>query len=161
MIIILMGVAGSGKTTIGNLLSKAIGWKFYDGDDFHPQENIERMRQGIALTDQDREVWLDRLHVFVRGLSEGGESAILAFSALKKMYRERVARGIDDLQYVYLDGDPALLEERIRNRKGHYFGVELLNSQFETLEEPEGIPTVDVAGSPEEVVARVRRVLGV
>jgi len=161
MIIILMGVAGSGKTTIGTLLSEAIGWTFFDGDDFHPEENIERMRCGVALTDNDREIWLDRLHNLVRELNHRGESAILAFSALRKAYRERVAEGIDGLQFVYLNGDPALLKQRVKDRKGHYFGAELLGSQFETLEEPEGIAMVDVAGKPEVVVAKVRAVLGV
>ena len=161
MIIILMGVAGSGKTTIGTLLSEAIGWTFFDGDDFHPEENIERMRRGVALTDNDREIWLDRLHNLVRELNHRGESAILAFSALRKAYRERVAEGIDGLQFVYLNGDPALLKQRVKDRKGHYFGAELLGSQFETLEEPEGIAMVDVAGKPEVVVAKVRAVLGV
>ena len=156
-----MGVAGSGKTTIGKLLSEAVGWKFFDGDNFHPQENIERMRRGTALTDTDREVWLDRLHELVRGLNERGESAILAFSALRKAYRERVTNDIEGLQFLFLNGDPALLKQRIKDRKGHYFGAELLESQFETLEEPEGIPTVDVTGKPKEVVSRVRKVLGV
>ena len=156
-----MGVAGSGKTTIGTLLSEAIGWKFFDGDDFHPEENIERMRRGVALTDGDREIWLDRLHNLVRELNHRRESAILAFSALRRAYRERVADGIDELRYVYLNGDPALLKQRVNERKGHYFGADLLESQFETLEEPEGIIMVDVAGEPEDVVARVRAVLGV
>ncbi len=161
MIVILMGVAGSGKTTIGTLLSDVIGWTFFDGDDFHPQENIDRMRRGIALSDKDREIWLDRLHELVRGLNDRGESAILAFSALRKAYRERVADGVDGLRFLYLKGDPTLLEQRIKDRKGHYFGADLLGSQFETLEEPEGIAMVDVAGEPEEVVARVRKVLGI
>ena len=161
MLLILMGVAGSGKTTIGKLLSEAIGWKFFDGDDFHPKENIERMRRGVALTDKDREIWLDRLHNLVREINHKGESGILAFSALRKAYRVRVAKGIDGLQFVYLNGDPALLKQRVKDRKGHYFGADLLESQFETLEEPEGIIMVDVAGEPEEVVARVRKVLGV
>ena len=156
-----MGVAGSGKTTIGTLLAEAIGWTFFDGDDFHPEENIKRMRHGVALTDNDREIWLDRLHNLVRGLNNRGESAILAFSALRRAYRERVADGIDELRYVYLNGDPALLKQRVNERKGHYFGADLLESQFETLEEPEGIAMVDVTGEPEEVVARVRKVLGV
>jgi gluconokinase len=145
MILILMGVAGSGKTTIGTLLSEAIGWKFFDGDDFHPEENIERMRR----------------HDLVRELNHRGESAILAFSALRRAYRERVADGIDEFRYVYLNGDPALLKQRVKEREGHYFGADLLESQFETLEEPEGITMVDVAGEPEEVVARVQAVLGV
>ncbi len=156
-----MGVAGSGKTTIGTLLSDVIGWTFFDGDDFHPQENIDRMRRGIALSDKDREIWLDRLHELVRGLSDRGESAILAFSALRKAYRERVADGVDGLRFLYLKGDPTLLEQRIEDRRGHYFGADLLESQFETFEEPEGIAMVDVAGEPEQVVARVRKVLGV
>ena len=161
MIVILMGVAGSGKTTIGTLLSEAVGWKFFDGDDFHPEENIERMRRGIALTDKDRGIWLDRLHDLIRGLNDRGEYAILAFSALRKAYRERVADGVDGLRFLYLKGDPTLLEQRIRDRKGHYFGADLLGSQFETLEKPEGIAMVDVAGEPEEVVVRVRKVLGI
>jgi gluconokinase len=161
MIVILMGVAGSGKTTIGRLLSEALGWEFFDADDFHPQANVERMKQGIELTDKDREPWLDQLHELVSGINDRGESAILAFSALRQACRERLAEGIEGLKFVYLKGDHALLEQRLKDRQGHYFGADLLPSQFETLEEPEGVPIVEVSEGRDAVVARVRRAVGI
>jgi gluconokinase len=161
MIVILMGVAGSGKTTIGRLLAEALEWNFFDADDFHSQENVERMRQGVELTDKDREPWLRRLHELLRELNSREESAILAFSALRQAYRQRLAEGIERLQFVYLKGGRALLERRLKDRQGHYFGADLLASQLQTLEEPEGVPVVEVTGAPETVVARVRKALGV
>lgn len=161
MIVILMGVAGSGKTTIGRLLAEALEWKFFDADDFHSQENVERMRQGVELTDKDREPWLDSLHELLRELNGREESAILAFSALRQAYCQRLAEGIEGLQFVYLKGGRALLERRLKDRQGHYFGADLLASQLETLEEPEGVPVVEVTGAPETVVARVRKAVGV
>lgn len=161
MIVIIMGVAGSGKTTIGRMLADALGWKFFDADDLHPQINIERMRQGIALTHKDREPWLERLHELLSELSGRQESAILAGSALRRAYRDRLAQGIEGLQFVYLKGDYALLKRRLKDREDHYFGAELLASQFETLEEPEGVPIVEVNQAPDAVVTEVRKALGI
>lgn len=164
MIVVLMGVAGSGKTTIGRLLAEELGWKFFDADDLQPQANIERMYHGVALTDEDRAMWLDRVRALTSKLSRQGGSAVLAFSGLRRAYREYLVAGNDALRFVYLKGDRALLQQRLKQRRGHYFGADLLPSQFETLEEPEkaeNMPVVSVAGTPSAVVAQVRKVLGV
>jgi gluconokinase len=164
MIVVLMGVAGSGKTTIGRLLAEELGWDFFDADDLQPQANVERMRGGVALTDEDRAMWLDRVRALTSKLAREGKSAVLAFSGLRRAYRERVRIGNDGTRFVYLKGDRALLQQRLEQRRSHYFGAGLLPSQLETLEEPEkpeNVPVVSVAGIPSAVVARVRKVLGV
>jgi gluconokinase len=158
MIVVLMGVAGTGKTTIGTLLGHELVWPFHDADDFHPPANVEKMRRGIPLTDADRDGWLAALRAFIDGLAG---PAVLACSALKAAYRDRLAGGRDDVRFVHLTGDPALLRQRLEQRRGHYMPASLLDSQLATLEPPADAVTVDVAGTPEEIVATIRRALGV
>ena len=159
MIIVLMGVTGSGKTTVGEVLAAQLGWRFCDADDLHPSQNVEKMRRGIPLTDADRVPWLEALREFVRGCLTHGESAVLACSALKDRYREYLL--IDEaVKLVYLRGEFHLIEERLSKRRGHYMNPKLLQSQFDTLEEPKDGITVDVAPSPETVVRTIRNELG-
>jgi gluconokinase len=159
MVVIVMGVAGSGKTTIGRLLAEQMGWVFLDADDFHPTANVEKMRRGIGLTDADREPWLDALAARIRSLVAAGESGVLACSALKQAYRDRL--NVDPaVRVVYLHGDPALLRRRLSLRKGHYAHADLLASQLEALEPPEGVPTFDVAPPPARIVDAIKKALG-
>jgi gluconokinase len=158
MIAILMGVAGSGKTTVGRLLAETEGWPFFDADDFHTPENKEKMRRGVGLTDADRGPWLDALRAKIDELIAAKRSAVLACSALKQGYRERLDAG-PDVRFVHLKGSYELLASRLGARAGHYAGPSLLKSQFEALEEPD-LPAVDAALSPQEMLAATRRVLG-
>jgi gluconokinase len=152
MICILMGVSGSGKSTIGGLLSERIGWPFFDGDDFHPVENIEKMRAGIPLTDADRLPWLTRLRDAIR---EVNGNAIFACSGLKQSYRAFLGEGISDLVWVYLRGDFALLQRRMEARQGHFMGAEMLRSQLETLEEPTDALIIGIDRDPGEIVGAI------
>lgn len=160
MVIILMGVSGSGKTTVGELLARDTGWYFYDADDFHPKANIDKMRQGIPLTDADREPWLDTLHQLLQENIRKGQSVILACSALKRSYREYLLRDNKDAHIIYLKGEYDLIQKRLEERQGHYMKANLLTSQFNTLEEPENALIIDVAQEPEAIVKRIKRELG-
>ena len=156
MIIILFGVAGVGKSLIGRSLAAKLGWTFYDADQFHTSANIEKMRRGIALTDEDREPWLGRLCELLQTLRGKGEEAVLACSALKESYRLRLGVG-EEIKFVFLKGEYALIEKRLRKRQGHFMNPELLRSQFEALEEPrDGTVVVDVKLSPSEIVKVIR-----
>jgi gluconokinase len=156
VIIILMGPAGSGKTRVGKVLAAELSWDFFDGDDFHSAANIEKMSRGVPLTDADRIPWLSSMREAMLRWQAGGRNAVLACSALKRSYRELL--GINaDVKFVYLKGTYELLRERLRSRKGHYAGEQLLASQLADLEEPEDAITVDVAGSPEQIVAEIRK----
>jgi gluconokinase len=160
MVIVLMGVTGSGKTTIGRLLSKELGWKYYDADDFHPQANVEKMKSGVPLNDDDRRPWLETLSHLIRNCLERGENAVLACSALKESYREFLL--VDErVKLIYLKGDYALIQKRLNARRGHYMNPKLLDSQFETLEEPERDWQVDVSSSPDEIVKTIKSDLGI
>jgi len=158
MVIIVMGVVGAGKTTIGKLLASELGWDFADADDFHPKSNVERIRQGIALTDQDREPWLERLREALVGWIGAGENVVLACSALKRAYREKLYVG-PQVQFVYLKGSAALIAERLRARKGHFAGESILASQIADMEEPEAAIAVDIKGTPEQIVAEIKKAL--
>lgn len=160
MIVILMGVSGVGKTTVGELLAAQTGWRFYDGDAFHPASNVDRMSRGLPLTDEDRWPWLEALRDHIRSLSAEGRSAVVACSALKASYRDVLLDGSPDARVVHLKGSYPLIEGRLRSRRGHYFDAGLLASQFEALEEPDGVIVVDVGQTPDRVVAEIRSRLG-
>ncbi len=151
-----MGVSGSGKTTIGMLLAQDLGWPFYDGDDFHPAANVAKMSQGIALTDDDRDAWLAALRQLIERLLRERQSAIIACSALKQAYRVRLQGFESAVQFVYLKGNYDLIQSRLQKRHGHFMKADLLQSQFETLEEPENILTVDVAQEPAKITRFIK-----
>ena len=159
MVILLMGVSGAGKTTIGKLLASELGWEFADGDDYHSPENVEKMRNGIPLTDADRAPWLETLHTLIAGWIGSGKSAVLACSALKRAYRESL-QVAPEVRILYLKGTPQLLQQRLRSRRGHYMTERMLASQLAALEEPEGAVVVNVDRSPIEIVAEIRAKLG-
>ena len=160
MVIILMGVSGSGKTTIGRRLADELGWKFYDGDDYHPRANVEKMARGVPLDDDDRAPWLESLRELIESCLVRGESAVLACSALKRSYREYLL--IDEnVELVYLKGDYELIEERLEGRRGHYMKPKMLDSQFAALEEPERGLTVDISLPPEKIIETIRSRFGV
>lgn len=157
---LLMGVSGSGKTTVGQALSKQLGWEFADADDLHPAANVEKMSHGIPLTDVDRAPWLASLRAVIVGWLAARKCGVLACSALKQAYRDEL--DVDpQVRVVFLKGSPALLHERMRIRLGHYMKEGMLDSQFATLEKPKDAITVDVSGSVTDVVREVRRQLGV
>ncbi|MGH7834601.1 MAG: gluconokinase [Candidatus Binatia bacterium] len=160
MIIILMGVSASGKTTVGRLLAREIGWNFYEGDDFHSEESIARMRRGIALTDQDRLPWLQAIRKIIQAALDRGENAVIACSALKGSYRAML-RINDDVVFVYLKAGPSLIQERLKGRAGHFMSPDLLESQFDALEEPREALPVDASLPPEEIVRIIRNSLSV
>ena len=150
-----MGVSGAGKTTVGEELSALTGWPLYDADDFHSPENIEKMRSGVALEDADRWPWLDRMHAMLADKSAKGESVLLACSALKQKYRDRLAQGGLPVQWVHLKGSFELIRARLEARKNHYMKAGLLESQFAALEEPRDAIIAEIGGSPREIAEAV------
>ena len=155
MIILVMGVVGAGKTTIGTLLAQQLGWEFVDADDFHSAENIKKIRQGIALSDADRAPWLRAIRDAILKWIAERKDVVLACSALKKSYREELVVG-PEVKLVYLKGSRDLIYSRLRARHGHFANEKLLASQIETLEEPEDAVSVEVGSSPEKIVAEIR-----
>jgi gluconokinase len=158
VIVIVFGISGAGKTTIGKLLAEELGWQFYEADDFHPRANIEKMRSGLPLTDEDRWPWLERLREQIMRSLAAKENAVLACSALKRVYREHL-RVSGDVKFVFLRGDYALIERQLRRRRGHFMNPALLQSQFADLEEPqpdEDVLTIDLGRSPQELVDEIK-----
>lgn len=150
-----MGVSGAGKTAVGELLAKRLGWSFIDGDDLHPTSNIRKMTAGVPLTDEDRLPWLQRIREGMVEYHESSRSAVVACSALKEDYRRFLLKGLTDTRLVYLRGEPNVFERRLRERRGHFFDPNLLASQFETLEEPTDTLVVDADAEVEKVVDQV------
>ncbi|MGP8155276.1 MAG: gluconokinase [Candidatus Acidiferrales bacterium] len=159
MIVIVMGPEGVGKTTVGTLLARELGWQFVDADDFHPPANIEKMARGIPLTDTDRAPWLAALHDAIMHWDAERRNVVLACSALERAFRERLAQNAD-VKFVYLKGSYELIAQRIRTREDHFAHEDLLASQFAILEEPQDAITVDASRTPEEIAEEVRKRLG-
>ena len=155
MFIIITGVAGSGKTTVGKLLAENLGWQFYEGDDFHPAANVEKMRRGEPLTDADRQPWLDALRAVIQKILESDENGILACSALKQSYRAHLHVN-DDVVFVHLAATPELIKRRLEQRRGHFMNPSLLQSQFTTLETSQTALTLDASLPPAALVQQVR-----
>ncbi|CAG0995864.1 gluconokinase [Burkholderiales bacterium] len=143
MIVVVMGVTGCGKSTVGAALAARLGWRFIEGDEFHPEGNVEKMASGMPLTDEDRWPWLDRLADEMRAVEAAGDNAVVACSALKEAYRARFAPA-GDVRFVHLAGDEATIAARLARRRHRYMPASLLASQFATLERPASAVTVDI-----------------
>ena len=162
VIVVVMGVSGSGKTTVSALLAAALGCQFQEGDDLHPAENVEKMRGGTPLTDADRMPWLHRIAKEIDSWRAQGESGVLTCSALKRSYRDIIIRGRPDVTLVYLKGSYDIIRRRMAARREHFMPVALLESQFATLQEPtpdEHPIIVDVSGRPAEIATEIVRQL--
>ena len=159
MVIVLMGVAGSGKTTVGQKLAAELGWSFRDADEFHPPENVAKMSSGLPLTDRDRAPWLAAIRAHIDACLARGEGAVVTCSALKEAYRRALLADPARVKLVHLTGDFALLSARIGARQGHFMKPEMLQSQLATLESPRDALAVDITPPPGEIVAHIRRAL--
>ena len=152
---IVMGVSGTGKTSVGKSLAEHLGWDFYDADDFHPPENIAKMAGGIPLNDSDRIPWLAALHDLISSNLKHSEPGVLACSALKERYRQQLMDGNEGVKLVYLKGTYDLIWSRMIVRKDHFMKPEMLKTQFETLEEPTNALTIDISSSVDEIVQAI------
>ena len=161
MVIVIFGVSGAGKTTVGELLARELDWHFYEADDFHSPANIEKMRRGVPLTDDDRRPWLENLRELIKRCVAANENAVLACSALKRVYRKHLHVSAE-VELVFLRGDYALVAGQLRHRRGHFMNPELLRSQFADLEEPqpeEGVLTIELGRTPHELVQEIKEKL--
>lgn len=154
-----MGVTGCGKTTVGALFAAECGWPFHDADDFHPAANVAKMKSGAPLDDADRWPWLARLNALLLDSEREGRSLVLACSALKQVYRDRLTRGCATARFVLLDADPELIRARLAARRGHYMNPLLLDSQFAILERPQDALRLDAAGTPAALARQIRNAL--
>jgi gluconokinase len=158
VIIVIMGPAGAGKTTVGRALAAAVGWPFIEADDLHPPENVAKMREGIGLTHVDRMPWLSAVRQEIERVIAGGASAVVACSALTTEYRAILSAGLENVRFVYLRASEQLLHDRLRTRTGHFAGTALLPSQLATLQDPGASAlTLDAAWTPESLVNAIRR----
>jgi|SRR5580704_3624623 gluconokinase len=159
MILLVMGVTGAGKTTVGRLLAQRLAWLFLDADAFHPPDNVEKMKRGVSLTDGDREPWLAAIRVELLNCATKGQDAVLACSALKQSYREKLASGLD-LRICYLKGTYDEMKTHLESRIGHFAGEAILAGQFSDLEEPSDVVVLQAGRPPEEIVGEALGKLG-
>ena len=159
MVILVMGVAGAGKTTVGKALADALGWSFRDADDDHPEENVAKMARGVPLDDADRLPWLERLRARIDAALASGEGLVLACSALKESYRAVLGTDRPEVKTVFLSAPAEVLAERLRGRPGHFFPETLLASQLQTLEPPEGALVVDATRPVSELITEIQKSL--
>ena len=153
--VIVMGVSGSGKTSVGRSLAEKLGWDFYDADDFHPPANVAKMASGTPLDDSDRAPWLAALHDRISSSLKADQPGVLACSALKDRYRRQLMDGNQGVQVVYLKGSYELIWSRMEKRTDHYMKPHMLKSQFDALEEPANAFTIDIAMSLDEIVQEI------
>ena len=158
MIIVIMGVAGVGKTTVGQALANSLGWAFYDADDLHAPEARERMQRGEALTDTLRQPWLDRIRALLVQAAERGEHVVLACSALKQQYRDVLSHALPT-RFAFLSADAEVLRARLQQRTGHFAGATLLDTQLATLEPPSNVLELDATLPVDALVERIRRTI--
>lgn len=161
IVIVLMGVSGSGKSTVGTALADILGWQFYEGDNFHSESNVQKMAQGIPLTDEDREPWLANLHNLIAEQIASEKPAIIACSALKQKYRDQFLEDNEGTMIVYLRGDFKLIDQRMHKRQKHYMKADMLQSQFDALEEPENAIVVSIEGEIDKIVDEIINTLDV
>jgi gluconokinase/6-phosphogluconolactonase len=160
IVLVIMGVSGSGKTTVGKLLAERLGWHYQEGDALHPPENVAKMSAGTPLSDVDRAPWLRRIAERIDAWRSGGEAGVITCSALKRAYRDIIVGDRPDVGLVHLRGSRALIGRRMAARKGHFMPTALLDNQFATLQEPspeERAIIVDVSGTPDEIVDEILR----
>jgi gluconokinase len=160
MVLIVMGVTGAGKTTIGRALATSLGWEFHDGDDLHSEASKRKMHRGIALDDSDRAPWLSALRKLIEAMLSEGRNGVVACSALKQSYRDELVLDPNSVKVVYLKGSQQVIAERLHHRGRHFMNPDLLQSQFDALEEPRDAIVADVSGSPEAIVNAIRARLG-
>lgn len=156
--VIVMGVAGCGKSTVAKLTADRLGWRFVEGDSLHPPANVEKMSQGIPLNDEDRRPWLQTIADMIQHWRNGGQSGVIACSALRRSYREIIAAGAEDVCFAHLHGERTLIAQRLAERRGHFMPIALLDSQFATLEVPscgERAINLDILANPENLAATV------
>ena len=161
IVIVLMGVSGSGKSTVGTALADILGWQFYEGDDFHSESNVKKMAQGTPLTDEDREPWLANLHDLIAEQIASEKPAIIACSALKQKYRDQLLEDNEGTMIVYLRGDYELIDQRMQKRQKHYMKADMLQSQFDALEEPENAIVVSIEVGIDKIVDEIINTLNV
>jgi gluconokinase len=159
-VIVVMGVSGAGKTTVGKLLAEELTWEFADADDHHPPENVAKMAAGQPLDDEDRQPWLEALRDLAAARLGQGAGLVLACSALKSGYRELIAAGDPRVSFVFLHGSFELIQQRLQERRGHYMPAALLHSQFAALEAPADALALDVSDPPEALVTAIIEQLG-
>ena len=160
LIIVVIGVAGSGKTTVGTMLADTMKCRFLEGDSLHSKENIDKMSQGVPLTDSDRAPWLSSIHARIVTASERGQALVVGCSALKQEYRNVLAEGVP-ITWVYLRGSLELIRARLKQRQGHFMKADMLESQFAALEEPTDAIVVDLSAPPGAIVREILARLGV